>query len=196
MKQVSKITKLDGLSYFDRNAISQYIEVKPKKKGFYVTSKYYEINKNNKTYIEFIANRLRMPSYLSLEYVLQKYSILSESVFAVTSITVKTGRTYRNDLGNFLYRNIKKDLFSGFDITEKDGFIIKEATKAKALFDWLYLRLIRVQDISADVLRSFRLNLELLKEKDIEEFTDYCIKADISKYVLLANIVKKVWREE
>jgi len=214
MKQVDKIKKLEGLSYFDRNAISQYIEVKPNsfsqninrwinkgiliqlKKGFYVTSKYYEVNKNNKTYIEFIANRLRMPSYLSLEYVLQKYSMLSESVFAVTSITVKTGRTYRNDLGNFVYRNIKKDLFSGFDITEKDGFIIKEATKVKALFDWLYLRLIRVQDINADFLRSFRLNLELLKKKDIEEFTDYCIKAGIRKYVVLADIVKKVWKEE
>jgi hypothetical protein len=66
-----------------------------------------------------------MPSYLRLEYVLQKYSILSESVFAFTSITVKTGRTYRNDLGDFVYRNIKKDLFSGFDLIEKDGFISK-----------------------------------------------------------------------
>ena len=92
MKQVNKLKKLETLSYFDRNAIEQYIDIKPDslsaninrwikkgvliqlKKGLYVTSKYYETVNNKNTYFEFLANRIRVPSYLSLEYVLQKHS--------------------------------------------------------------------------------------------------------------------------
>lgn len=214
MKQVNKIKKLEGLSYFDRNAISQYIDIKYEslsqninrwimngiliqlKKGLYVTSSYYKANRNNKVYAEFIANKLRIPSYLSLEYVLQKYSVLSESVFTITSITAKTGRSYRNSLGNYTYRNIKKELFSGFDITEKNGFIIREATMAKALFDWLYLRLLRIKDINSDIIRSLRLNLEVFNKKDIKEFRSYCKTADIKKFIVLADIITEIWREE
>ncbi len=210
MKQVNKIKYLENLSYFDRTAISQYVEVKPEslseninrwirkgiliqlKKGLYVTSSYYEKNKDKNTYIEFIANKIRAPSYLSLEYVLQKYSVLSESVFALTSITAKSGRTYRNDMGYFTYRNIKEDLFAGFEILDKNGYMIKEATKAKALFDWLYLKLLRTKEINSGMLESFRLNLEIFNNKDFREFKNYCQIANIGKFRRLAEIITKI----
>ena len=210
MKQVIKIKNLENLSYFNNNTISQYVDIKRSslfadinrwlksgiliqlKKGLYVTSNFYERSVDKNIYMEFLANKLKEPSYLSLEYVLQKYSILTESVYSITSITLKTGRVYNNKLGLFIYRNIKEELFTGFNIFESNGFIIKEATKSKALFDWLYLKLLRTKEVNLDLLKSFRLNLESFKEKDYIELKKYCRFAGIKKYLNLPELIKNI----
>ena len=210
MNQVKKIKKLENLSYFNKDTISQYIDAKTNtlftdinrwikndiliqlKKGFYVTSNYYEKLQNKTLYLEFISNKLREPSYLSLEYILQKYSILTESVYAITSITIKSSRIYKNKLGFFIYRNIKDILFTGFNILESNGFAVKEATKAKALFDWMYLKLLRLKKFDLSLLESFRLNLENFKPKEFKEFELYCELTGIKKYLQLASMIKKI----
>ena len=210
MNQVNKIKKLENLSYFNKDTISQYVNAKTNtlstdinrwikndiliqlKKGFYVTSNYYERLQNKTLYLEFISNKLREPSYLSLEYILQKYSILTESVYAITSITIKSSRIYKNKLGLSIYRNIKDILFTGFNIIESNGFAIKEATKAKALFDWMYLKLLRIKKFDLSLLESFRLNLENFKPKEFKEFELYCELTGIKKYLQLTSMIKKI----
>jgi predicted transcriptional regulator of viral defense system len=210
MKQVNKLKNLENLSYFGKSAILQYIDIKPEslsvdinrwikegflvqlKKGFYTTSNYFERVSNKSFYAEFIANKLRAPSYLSLEYVLQKHSILTEAVYSITSITIKTGRSYDNVLGIFLYRNIKESLFKGFDIIRYNDFEIAQATKAKALFDWLYLKLFRIQNISIETLESLRLNIDGFKSKEFKEFKLYCEMAEVKKYKILGQIITKL----
>ena len=77
MNQVKKIKKLENLSYFNKDTISQYIDVKTNtlftdinrwikndiliqlKKGFYVTSNYFEKLQNKTLYLEFISNKLK-----------------------------------------------------------------------------------------------------------------------------------------
>ena len=210
MNQVNKIKKLENLSYFNKDTISQYVNAKTNtlstdinrwikndvliqlKKGFYVTSNYYEKLQNKTLYLEFISNKLKEPSYLSLEYILQKHSILTESVYAITSITIKSSRIYKNKLGLFIYRNIKDILFTGFNILENNGFVIKEATKAKALFDWMYLKLLRLKKFDLSLLESFRLNLENFKPKEFKEFELYCEFTGIKKYLQLTSMIKKI----
>ena len=210
MKQVKKMKNLENLSYFNSTTISQYVDIRRSslfadmsrwlksgiliqlKKGLYVTSNFYNRSADKNTYMEFLANKLREPSYLSLEYVLQKYSIMTESVYSITSITLKTGRVYNNGLGLFIYRNIKEELFTGFNIIERNGFIIKEATKSKALFDWLYLKLLRIKEIDLELLKSFRLNLDSFKENDYRELKKYCKLADIKKYLNLPELIKNI----
>lgn len=210
MKQVNKLKNLENLSYFGKSAISQYIDIKPEslsvdinrwikegvliqlKKGLYTTSNYFERVNNKSLYLEFIANKLRTPSYLSLEYVLQKYSILSEAVYSITSITTKAGRSYNNTLGLFLYRNIKESLFTGFNIIDYNDFGIAQATKAKALFDWLYLKLFRTQNVNLETLESLRLNIDGFKSKDFKEFKIYCEMSEVKKYRLLWQIIIKL----
>lgn len=210
MKQVNKLKNLENLSYFGKGAISQYIDIKTEslsvdinrwikegtliqfKKGLYTTSNYFERVNDKSLYIEFIANKLRTPSYLSLEYMLQKYSILSEAVYSITSITTKAGRSYDNTLGLFLYRNIKESLFTGFDIMDYNDFKIAQATKAKALFDWLYLKFLRTQNINLAILESLRLNIDDFKSKDFKEFKSYCEMSDIKKYKILWQIITKL----
>ncbi|MEA2016219.1 MAG: hypothetical protein U9O59_05905 [Actinomycetota bacterium] len=210
MNQVKKIKKLENLSYFNKDTISQFVDANKNalskdvnrwiqngtliqlKKGVYVTSKYFERLGNKTPYLEFMSNKLREPSYLSLEYILQKYGVLTESIYSINSITIKSGRTYKNNLGLFIYRNIKDELFTGFNIKEKNGFIVKESTKAKALFDWLYLKLLRLKEFDPAMLESFRLNLFSFKTKDFREFKKYCELAGMKKYLKLAEIIKKI----
>lgn len=207
MNQVDKLKQVENLSYFDRSTLAQVIKVSKRalyenisrwikqgeliqlKKGLYVTGKYYDRAKNKEIYAEFVANRLRFPSYLSLEYVLQKYSLLTEAIYSYTSITLKTRIKYKNELGNFVYRSMAEDLFVGFRIEEKSGFRVKEASLAKALFDYLYLKLYRVRQIDFGLIESFRLNLENLKPNDRREFQKYCFLTGIDKYKKLPELV-------
>src|SRR4030042_1907913 len=79
-------------------------------------------------------------SYLSLEYVLQQRGILTEITYPVTAITIKNTRTILNSLGTFVYRHIQPHLYFGFQIMESYGVPYAQASTAKALFDYLYLR--------------------------------------------------------
>ncbi|MCG2692348.1 hypothetical protein L6272_06025, partial [Microgenomates group bacterium] len=54
-----------------------------------------------------------------------------------------------------------------------DGFQIKEASKAKALFDFLYLRILKIKEVDQNLLESFRLNLDEFSRQDRQEFKKY-----------------------
>jgi predicted transcriptional regulator of viral defense system len=203
MNQLKNLDQLNSASYFDKNTLQQVVDVNDNalyanlkrwikqnriiqlKRGFYVTNNYYTQTLKKEPYSEFIANKLKTPSYLSLEYVLQKYSLLTETVYAFTSITLKKPNTYKNKLGLFVYSNINKELFTGYKIVNKDGFQIKEASKAKALFDFFYLRLLKVKTINKELLKSFRLNLDEFSKNDQIEFMSY---VDLSKVDKLKKV--------
>ncbi len=206
MKQVGKLKQLENLSYFDTATIAQVCELEkntlyknisrwikqgliiPLKRGVYTTESFYS-KQNAKSYLEFISNKLRYPSYLSLEYVLSKYQILTESVFSYTAITQKSTRSYSNNLGIFSYRNISKSLFTGYSVIKQDGFEIAIATKPKALFDFLYLKLYRNSLITKSMIHDLRLNLDEFTKEEIKEFSDYCKSTAIDKFLNLDKLV-------
>lgn len=210
MNQVKQVKNLNNLSYFDKNTLSQFIalsdnslyanikrwlksgELISLKKGLYVTADYLKSQKNISSYAEFIANKLREPSYLSLEYALQKYGILSDAVYGFTSVTLKSARLYKNHLGVFIYRNLKEELFDGYEIRQVDGCNIKMAGKAKALFDYFYYKLFRISDVDGALVQSFRLNYAELSRADLNEFARYCYLAANKKMLKLADIVRRL----
>lgn len=210
MNQVKNLEKLSHLSYFDKDTLSQFIDISDNslyadikrwlkkglllhfKNGLYVTGAFVNAQKDINAYLEFIANKLREPSYLSMEYVLQKYSILSESVFGHTSVTLKSSREYKNKFGLFTYRNIKDELFDGYQIENQGKFSIKVATKAKALFDYFYYRLPGIDEINARAIGTFRLNLEGFSRKDLIEFKCYCETARTKKMDRLSKLIGRI----
>lgn len=210
MNQIKNLKKLSSLSYFTKNTLSQFVdvpanslyaninrwlkkgEIKQLKKGLYVTASYFDRVVDKGVYCEFLANKLREPSYLSLEYILQKYGMMAEAVYGLTSITLKSKSGYQNDLGSFLYQNIKTSLFCGFIIKDIGAYSIREATKAKALFDFLYLRLQRVKNIDAAFLQSLRLNLDEVTQKEWKEFGAYCQMTGVVKFKKLPKLLKGV----
>lgn len=164
--------------------------IKQLKKGLYVATKFYlqEIDKTG--FSEFIATKLCTPAYISLEYVLAKYGLLTEAVYPVTSITLKSTRKYRNFLGSYQYFTIKKSLFFGFDPVcfSKNQYFI--ANKSKALFDWFYLKK-NIGNLKDEITSGLRLNWENFSFLDFQLFKKYVAISESKKLARIAKIIEK-----
>jgi len=109
----------------------------------------------------YLAKKLYSPSYISLETALSMYSIKPEIAAAVTSVTSRGTRTFKNKYGVFLYHTCKEKAFVGYRLMMYDGFKIFIADKEKALVDFFYyrLRMNFLLDFDAE-----RLNKRILKK--------------------------------
>lgn len=144
------------------------------KKGVYVSERYILSQLTQREmdfYYEFLANILYEPSYLSLDYMLYEYNMLTEVPKNFTSVTKKTTAHFSNQFGNFFYHTIKPSLFCGFEIIKKGDFTVYKATKAKALFDFLYLRKYSIP--SREAAAELRLNLDNFTRTDKKELDSY-----------------------
>ena len=161
------------------------------KNGVYVFRAKYNHETNKNEYLEYLANKLLTPSYLSLEYVLDKYSLLSESARAITSISAKASREFSNSLGVWRYYFLSKKLFLGYKTKYFKDQAIFEASKAKALFDFLYLRFRRGVLPSEKGFLDLRLNLENLSKEDWSEFFSYFKLVPTNRFQELKRIIEK-----
>lgn len=144
------------------------------KKGLYVAKEYIDgLEKKGQLsyYLDFLSGVLCQSSYLSLEYVLYRHNLLTDVPYNFTSITKNKTATFTNKFGNFFYHKIKPSLFCGFEIIREGEFRFCRATKAKALFDFLYLRKNILPDKKA--VKELRLNVEFLNRADIKELKKY-----------------------
>jgi predicted transcriptional regulator of viral defense system len=188
------LEQLKSLPYFSKNTVYQlgkqlglkdstvntYIsrflkskEIVQLKKGFYVTTDFFERNKNDASYSFYLANIIRTPSYVSSWTALQYYDLTTEAIYSITSVTPKVTRSYQTKAGNFSYQSIKKDLFSGFSITTgKFDFFI--ASPSKALFDLLYFRTNQFRSKSAKnvkaLIEELRIDIDEMDKNEQDKF--------------------------
>ena len=165
------------------------------KKGLYMTRRFYELHRADADFAPAVSAILIPQSYLSMEYILQRNAILSEVTYPISAITLKQTRVFENKLGTFTYRNIKAELYSGFKTSEYMGIPINQASLAKALFDYLYLRSWNNgRSIKYDLAEELRLNLEEFSEKDQAEFIEF-VEMSKSKKMdrILKNLRKNIW---
>lgn len=139
-------------------------------------------------YVEFLANKLYSPSYLSLDYVLHEHNMLTEIPRNITSVGLRKTGHFSNELGNFIYHKIKEELFGGFNVLKKGDFSILKATKAKALFDFLYFRKRLLVDRKA--IEALRLNLDEFSKSDFKELEGYVLKEGSVKMKEIINWLK------
>jgi predicted transcriptional regulator of viral defense system len=159
------------------------------KRGLYTTKIYSDQHKNKLP--EFIANTLYYPSYLSLKYVLQQEGMIPEAVYTFTSITLKKTRQFENPLGIFHYRNIKPQLFTGYtQVPFTENYQIKIATKAKALFDYLYLYVFRNQ-VEQELFIDMRINWENFSQQDLKEFSEFTQISQSKKMAVINKILQQ-----
>ena len=161
------------------------------KNGWYVLADKYRQATDKDGYLAYIANQLLKPSYLSAEYVLAKYQILSEPVNALTSITTKSGREIINDLGAFRYYSLVPRLFFDYNIKYYQGAPIFEAEKAKALFDFLYLRFLSRKPVNASALANLRFNWENISAADFKKAQEYLKLVKSQRLLSLFSMIKK-----
>lgn len=171
------------------------------KKGVYMHHRFYERHCQEAAFSGVVSAILLPQSYLSLEYVLQQHGILTDITYPVTSITVKNTHTIINFLGTFVYRHIQLDLYQGFQIEEAYGIPYAQASRAKALFDYLYLRPFTgaIASRHYDLAEELRLNLNEFTREEREEFAGYVRGSDPAKMgsmkmrSILTNLENRVW---
>jgi predicted transcriptional regulator of viral defense system len=146
----------------------------------------------NEVDINFIANKLYEPSYLSMEYALSYYSLIPETVFWRTCVTSRKTKKISAFIGNFSYQKIKSNLFFGYRLVKINKAAWKIAEPEKALLDFLYLR----KDIKvADDFYELRINGEIYKKIINQKKLNNYLKAFNSKklfqkIIILNNILK------
>jgi predicted transcriptional regulator of viral defense system len=128
-----------------------------------------------------IARCLYSPCYISLEYALNLYGLIPDVPFAMTMVTPKTTRKFNTVFGQFIYRNIKKEVFFGFD----EETLIAE--KEKALVDYLYLN---SSNLVPSVIFWKELRLQNLDDFDFDRALYFAEKYNSLKLLSLLESVK------
>lgn len=202
------ILKLKSLPYFTKNtlkmlapesdntlnqSIKRFLksgEIIKIKNGIYVTESFYLSNKFNERYLEYLSYVLKPNSYLSVDYVLSKFNVLTDATYGLSAITTSGTIRYENVFGSYSYKSIKKALFTGY---KEDFFMGNKyyiAKKSKALFDYLYFRQRVISLDSTNLIEDLRLNLSSFTDSDIEEFVDYSGFFGPSKMVSIIERIK------
>lgn len=158
------------------------------KNNLYVTDSFYQ-QVERQQYTEYMAQVFCFPSYISLEYILMKEGLIPESVFSITSITTKSSRIFRTFLGTFVYQNIKSELFTGYVEELWGSKAIRRATKAKALFDFLYLK--KLNNMELEIATDLRINWGNFTNVDFSEFKTYCDISKSKKMMRINNFLQK-----
>ena len=167
------------------------------KKGVYMHRRFFERHRQEAAFSPLVSAILLPQAYLSLEYVLQQHGILTETTYPVTAVTIKNTRTITNLAGTFVFRHIKPGFYLGFRILEAYSVPYAQASPAKALFDYLYLRPSppRINPQSFNLAEELRLNLEELTSSDRDEFAGYVEASEMVKMQrILENLEYHIWQ--
>ena len=153
------------------------------KKGYLLKLKnsIYAFNKDyEKIKGEEVATALYQPSYLSLESALSSYGFIPEMVYAYVSVTAKINRTFDNKFGHFIYRHVKSEVFWGYREVRTGAGRYLIAEPEKALLDYLYLNLSKIN--SESDFENLRFNEDRIGETlNREKFLRYLLAFKIKK---------------
>lgn len=128
-----------GLSEHSVDAYVKDSSIVRLKNDFYIHRERLNRERSNLSFIFYLANALRAPSYISLESALQYYGLMTETIaHTVTSVTSNVTRSYTTKAGKFLYRSIKEELFDFYETSTKGRYRFFIATNFKCIFDYLY----------------------------------------------------------
>lgn len=165
------------------------------KKGLYINGGFYMNEPEKINLSELIASKLYAPSYLSLEYVLYKHNLLFQNQPILTSISIKANRLFTNTVGVFKYSRIKKFLYFGFEKVEFKGEVYHIATKAKALFDYFYLKpdlhIRNFKRLKRQISEESGIQWANFLEEDFKQFDQYVWKSNIKKMMTVLRAVSE-----
>lgn len=155
------------------------------RRGLYTLSRQYRKTDPHPFYI---ANRLKKGSYVSLQSALEHYSLIPEYVSAVTSVTTGRPQTYDTPVGRYIFRHIKRELFSDYTLealgSGQTAFIAKPE---KALIDLLYLT-----PGSDDAAYIRELRLQNLDNLDIKELQKIVRQSGGPKLIRSARLLEEL----
>jgi hypothetical protein len=115
-----------------------------------------------------IANHLRGPSYVSLESALSYWNLIPEKTYEISSVTIKTSKKYRTEVGRFSYKQLKTPYYAcgikSINISPKQTILL--ASPEKALCDKIVLtpniNLRSIKQTREFLLEDLRMDSEIL----------------------------------
>lgn len=121
-----------------------------------------------------IANHLRGPSYVSLESALSYWNMIPEKTYEISSVSIKTSKTYKTPLGRFSYRQLKTPYYSygikNIIHSPKQSMLI--ASPEKALCDKIVLtyniNLRSIKQTQGFLMEDLRMDSEILSSLDLK----------------------------
>jgi hypothetical protein len=161
------------------------------KRGIYIFQEFWNKCQNKDKYLNYLSSILYAPSYISRETVLARYGMLSEAVYGITCVSLKSTRIFLSKIASFQYSKIKSILFTGF---KEDYFINNRyfiATKSKAFFDYLYFYKRKMRLINLNSIEELRINFDVMTLSDWKEFEKYLKLAESTKLNKIYKIIKK-----
>lgn len=119
-----------------------------------------------------IANHLRGPSYVSLESALSYWNMIPERVYEISSVTIKTSKTYKTPVGRFSYQQLKVPYYSygikNIEHSPKQTMLV--ASPEKALCDKVILtpkiNLRSIKQTEEFLIEDLRMDSEVLSSLD------------------------------
>lgn len=204
------ITKQDIMSRFQLSYEAAHARIKRAlkkgsllllKRGLYLNANAYLHESDGIGLIEFIASRLRSDSYISLEYALQKHQMLSSPpIQNITAITIGQTSHYKNFAGNFVYKNIKSACYFGYQEAKFHDQTYLIATKAKALFDYLYLRpefgSRNEKFLHRQLFQESPIQWENFFEEDFKQFDEYVWQSNSFKMMRLRRVIERYFENK
>jgi len=118
-------------------------------------------------FIFYTANKIYVPSYISLESALSYYNFIPEGVFTTTSVTSRNTQDYNTSFGHFSFKHLKPVLFFGYTLVSEKEYTIQMASPEKAILDYLYLNKLNTEED----IKSMRWNRIVINETlDVGKF--------------------------
>ena len=139
------------------------------------------------------ANHIYGPSYVSLRWALRWYGLIPESVFRMTSVTLRASKTFENPLGCFDYFKVDPKYFPiGIRMVADDGVNYLMASPEKALCDLIqydsYLPAKSVKGLIRYLEEDIRFDMDELARFDVNIIEECADKG--SKKLILNNLIK------
>ena len=193
--QELKIFNIRDLEIIDANFNKSKISSWNKKWYIKNLRKWYYIFWNlniTQSLLYFIANKLYINSYISLEFALNYYWIIPEQSFVITSVSNKKTINFETFIWNFSYKKIKSCLFWWYNIININNNKILIWDLEKVILDYFYLN--KVDNI--EDLKWLRWNKDILLEKiDFKKIKKYSKKYN-SKIIndRVNNLFHYLWK--
>ena len=131
-----------------------------------------------------IANRLYEPSYISFDMALSFYGIIPETIYTVTSATIKISREFKANGISYTYHKIKKEAYNGYKPIKYLDQTILMAEPEKALADYLYFVALKRRGLYYE-----RMDLKKIKKEKLLKYAKLFNKPKMNK------LIKEIYAE-
>jgi hypothetical protein len=118
---------------------------------------------------ELLSNLIYGPSYVSMEFALQRHGLIPEEVPVVSAVTIRRSRWFNTPLGMFTYSSIPVEAYpAGITLNRSDHTSFFIATPEKALADLVHhrrgLSLRSTHDVESFLEEDLRIESESIRD--------------------------------